>query len=416
MRRRALVPLTSLLLLVPAAGSVSAATAAAGPPDPTAARGPASDVLLDWQEIAIEAVYLRQPPPPAIPTGAVTLGFTSLAVHDAVVTSQRHGDSSEAAAAVNAAFHVLKEYVPDQTDYLREQRRESLEPLGDGKDVRVGERLGRKAAARMIASRVGDGRELAGKIVYDRPADPGIWQPAAPATAMAFAHLGFVDLLVLSRRVRVDGPDSLDSAAYAADFNEVKERGSNAPPADAAAERRAATANFFNFNSATMVGSAVIEHLRQEPMGVGRTAFLFAAMHGAMADSIIATWRLKFQGGYWRPDAAIHRADEDGNDATEPDPSWTALLPVPAYPEYPSGHAGLTAPAVEVVRQLLGERTRLALTNTALDETRTYRTLTRLETEASNSRIWGGLHFRDAMDDGYALGHRTARRVLRALG
>jgi hypothetical protein len=389
---------------------------AVAPPGPAAARAPAADLLLDWQEIAIEAVYLRQPPPPAIPTGAVTLGFTSLAVRDAVTTSQRHGDSSETAAAVNAAFHVLEEYVPDQSDYLREQRRESLEPLGDGRDVRVGKRLGRKAAASMIASRVGDGRELAGKIVYDRPEDPGIWQPEVPGTPMAFAHLGFVDLLVLDRRVRVNGPDALDSAAYARDFNEVKERGSNAPPAHAAAERRAATATFFNVNVAAMVCASVIDQLRQAPMGVGRTAFLFAAMHGAMADSIITTWRLKFHGGYWRPDAAIHRADEDDNAATEPDPSWTAMLPVPAYPEYVSGHAGLAAPAVEVVRQLLGERTELELENSSLGEKRTYRTLTRLESAASNSRIWGGLHFRDAMDDGYTLGHRTARRVLRELG
>jgi hypothetical protein len=58
----------------------------------------------------------------------------------------------------------------------------------------------------------------------------------------------------------------------------------------------------------------------------------------------------------------------------------------------------------------------LELVNTTLGESRTYRNLTRLEAAASNSRIWGGLHFRDAMDDGYTLGHRTARRVLRVLG
>jgi hypothetical protein len=315
---------------------------------------------------------------------------------------------------------VLKEYAAaqgvDQTAYLREQRRTSLDDLGGGDDVRVGKRFGREAAARMIASRVGDGRELAGKIVYSRPTDPGVWQPDVPGTPMAFAHLGFVDLLVLDRRVRVNGPDALGSAAYARDFNEVKQRGSNAPPANAAAERRADTARFFNFNSATMVGSAVIDHLRQEPMGVGRTAFLFAAMHGAMTDSVITAWRLKFDEAFWRPNAAIHRADEDGNPATDPDTGWQPLLTNPPYPDYVSGHASLTAPAVEVVRRLLGERTQLDLVNTTLAETRTYRNLTRLETDASNSRIWGGFHFRDAMDDGYSMGHRTARRVLGEVG
>ena len=28
------------------------------------------------------------------------------------------------------------------------------------------------------------------------------------------------------------------------------------------------------------------------------------------------------------------------------------------------------------------------------------------------ARIWGGLHFRDAMEDAYSIGHRMADRVL----
>ena len=39
-----------------------------------------------------------------------------------------------------------------------------------------------------------------------------------------------------------------------------------------------------------------------------------------------------------------------------------------------------------------------------------------IEHDAFNARIWSGLHFRRAMVDGYAVGHRTARRVMRAFG
>ena len=49
------------------------------------------------------------------------------------------------------------------------------------------------------------------------------------------------------------------------------------------------------------------------------------------------------------------------------------------------------------------------------DRVRTYTSLTDLEHDALHARIWGGLHFRDAMEDGYLLGHRTARRVMRAM-
>jgi hypothetical protein len=45
------------------------------------------------------------------------------------------------------------------------------------------------------------------------------------------------------------------------------------------------------------------------------------------------------------------------------------------------------------------------------DVDRPYRTLSDLEYDAFHARIWSGIHFRDAMDDGYAIAHKTARRV-----
>jgi hypothetical protein len=58
-----------------------------------------------------------------------------------------------------------------------------------------------------------------------------------------------------------------------------------------------------------------------------RTTRLFAVMYGAMADSVIATFRLKYQIAFWRPEAAIRRAAEDGNPATAADETWEPLLP-----------------------------------------------------------------------------------------
>ena len=46
---------------------------------------------------------------------------------------------------------------------------------------------------------------------------------------------------------------------------------------------------------------------------------------------------------------------------------------------------------------------------------RDYTTLSMLEREASMSRIWAGIHFRDAMDDGYDIAHKTVHRAARIL-
>ncbi len=68
-----------------------------------------------------------------------------------------------------------------------------------------------------------------------------------------------------------------------------------------------------------------------------------------------------------------------------------------------------------MIRRTLGERTSLELVSANSPTPRTYPTLRALERAAFHSRIWGGLHFRDAMDDGYRIGHLTARRVMAAI-
>ena len=141
-------------------------------------------------------------------------------------------------------------------------------------------------------------------------------------------------------------------------------------------------------------------------------------MHGAMTDSVITCWRLKYD-GFWRPFQAINGTpDDDGNPATVEEPGWAPLIPNPPYPDYVSGHACVTGPQVETIRRMLGEETSLTLHSTnplSLQPDRTFATLSEIEFDAFHARIWGGLHFRDAMEDGYYIGHTAARRALNAL-
>lgn len=129
--------------------------------------------------------------------------------------------------------------------------------------------------------------------------------------------------------------------------------------------------------------------------------------------SFIQTFRVKYDVGYWRPFQAIAGAGSDGNPDTTPQTGWTPLVTNPAYSDYTSGHAAATGSWVEVVRRTLGDDTDLTLRIGA--QTRSYDTLTALEYDTLHARIWGGLHFRDAMDDGYLLAHTTAVRVMAAI-
>jgi hypothetical protein len=398
---------TAVLAVTLLAQPTTVGAAAAAGHDPESAQ-----VVLDWERTAFRTVYTDAATP--IPVGVPVLGFTSLAMYRAVERSQQRGESSEAAALAPAPHDVLLAYYPAARSKLDADEATSLAAVADGTAEDRGVRAGERAAARMLASRVGDGY-LDPTIHYAKAPGPGVWQPTPPATDMLAAWLGSLRPLVLHHRVRVDGPDRLTSDEYAADFNEVKLYGSRS--STRRSEGETTIAQFFHSNSATMVGDALIRRLEASPIGLAETSHVFAAMHASMTDAVIRCWQLKRDVGFWRPDQAVAGAETDGNPATTTEAGWAPLVPTPPYSDYVSGHACLTGPAVEVVRRTLGESTPLELisANPLTPAPRPYAHLSDIETDALNARIWSGLHFRDAMTDGYAIGHVTARRVLRAL-
>lgn len=393
-------------LTAPAAGAAGASSAPTSRP-----REPAR-VVLDWERILMQTVYPATP----IPSGVPLLGFTSVAMHDAATASLRLADSSETAAVARAAHDVLVHYFAASTATLDGHLAASLATVTDPEEQARGELVGAAAADEMLASRAGD-RYGDTTVHYTLEPGVGIWQPVPPAEDMLVPWLGSVRPMVLQRPIHVDGPDPVTSRRYAADYDEVRTLGGTAASGTERTQAQTDTALFFNANSATMVGDAVVRHLETgaEDLSLGDTSLLFARIHAAMTDSVIQAWRLKRDVGFWRPVAAVAGAAVDGNPGTEPHFGWAPLLTTPPYSDYVSGHASLTAPAVEVIRRTLGQRTALELVSVFSPTPRTYPTLRALERDAFMARIWGGLHFRDAMEDAYDIGRETARRVMHQL-
>jgi hypothetical protein len=400
----AAILLASLLVATPVS-----ATAEGTALDQLRAEDSDASIALDWQRTALRTIFTEAATP--VPASALYLGFTSLAVDDAVDRALSQNASASAAAAV-AAHDVLVAYFKASTTNLDADLATSLSKIPDGQAERKGIKLGGAAAATMVASRVDDGRNT--QVSYNKPAEAGIWQP--PASGMAVPWLGFVKPLVLPKPITVDGPDPIDSAAYATDFNEVKRLGSRTSTERTTAQTE--TAKFYSANIVLQLREALIDHLDSYPLSLGRTARLFAALDAATADSLIQAWRLKHDIGFWRPFQAIPAADTDGNDATEADPEWVQLLEpaTPPYPDYVSGHAVVVAAFTSTVGPVLGNNLSLTISSAVTSTDRTYPSLSAIEKDALPARIWLGIHFRDAMDDGYSLGHLTGKQVRSELG
>lgn len=88
------------------------------------------------------------------------------------------------------------------------------------------------------------------------------------------------------------------------------------------------------------------------------------------------------------------------------DPSWRPLLQTPPFPEYTSGHSVASSSVSVVLTYLFGEN--FGFTDTSevyfgLPE-RTFKSFYQASDEAAISRLYGGIHFRDACENGVLQG------------
>jgi hypothetical protein len=87
------------------------------------------------------------------------------------------------------------------------------------------------------------------------------------------------------------------------------------------------------------------------------------------------------------------------------DARWTPLLTTPPFPEYTSGHSVQSGAAALVLTELFGD---VAFTDRTHDfrglPSRSFPSFTAAAEEAAVSRLYGGIHFRAAIERGLAQG------------
>jgi hypothetical protein len=117
----------------------------------------------------------------------------------------------------------------------------------------------------------------------------------------------------------------------------------------------------------------------------------------ALADAFVACWHTKFEHDLLRPVTYIQRVI---------DPKWQPLLITPPFPEYPSGHSTQSAAAAMVLSAAFGENYAFEDATHADDglPPRAFPSFAAAAEEAGISRLYGGIHFRSAIERGLAQG------------
>jgi hypothetical protein len=89
------------------------------------------------------------------------------------------------------------------------------------------------------------------------------------------------------------------------------------------------------------------------------------------------------------------------------DPTWSSLLNTPAIPDYTSTHSVLGSAVAEVLRRFF-HRDEVPFTTTSgvpfAGLTRSFTSFSQAAAENGESRIYAGIHFRSAVEDGIKQG------------
>ncbi len=127
-----------------------------------------------------------------------------------------------------------------------------------------------------------------------------------------------------------------------------------------------------------------------------------------MADAFISCWDEKYRSNRVRPVTVINRLL---------DAQWEPLLQTPPFPEYTSGHSTVSGAAAEVLTYYLGDNVAF-LDNSEAPyglPPRQFRSFRHAAEEASISRLYGGIHYRDAVDLGLEAGRKIGVWALREM-
>jgi membrane-associated phospholipid phosphatase len=125
----------------------------------------------------------------------------------------------------------------------------------------------------------------------------------------------------------------------------------------------------------------------------------------AMADGFIATWDEKYRSNVARPETMINAYLDE---------KWEPVLQTPPFPEYPSGHSVVSTAAATALTQLYGDS--VAFVDSSEVEfglpARRFASFQAAAAEAAISRLYAGIHYRPAIEEGAVLGRKVGALVV----
>jgi hypothetical protein len=125
----------------------------------------------------------------------------------------------------------------------------------------------------------------------------------------------------------------------------------------------------------------------------------------SLIDGFISCWDEKYRSKVIRPETYINQYIDE---------NWTPLLQTPPFPEYTSGHSVISSSAAVALTDLFGDN--FAFTDSTELEfgltARSFKSFKEASEEAAVSRLYGGIHYRPAIDQGIVEGRALGEWIV----
>jgi membrane-associated phospholipid phosphatase len=297
----------------------------------------------------------------------------------AIPTPDSPSYPSEHAATAAAAAEILAYLYPADAQSFRDLAEQAARAamaagINYPSDVTAGLELGRAVGAKVVAVAQNDGSQVSwsGSV----PTGPGFWMGTAPLEPLAGTWRTWV--LTSGSQLRPSPPAEYNSPEKRAELEEIKNY------------QRTFASNAKGFYYQSLEGvfrvfyndlsKRVLESLGSNPPAAARAYALAGIAHN---DGSVACWDAKY--AYWvaRPnqlDAAI-----------------VTLFPQPGHPSYPSAHGCFSGAIARVIGRLFPD-----YADSMEDRA----------TEAAESRLWAGIHYRSDINAGLAIGRKVGDLVM----
>lgn len=418
---------------------------------------PGTDVVIDWMSAFLNAVQedpeSGDPVGSAPPEGTRAGALLSAAIYDTVnAFDQTHtpylvnqiapAGASLEAAVTGAAHYILSLLYPNEATLINLQRDRSLtEATGTALEKQIGFDFGRSIAQAVMASPQATAMSVT---------DPDLGYPYTAGAGDYDWHVDLPNKYALGAGYGEDAipfavPDSdtfaptfdgvYDSDQYAQEIEEVRLAGGLTNTATTTINRTADQTELTFFWAYDRPDTfrpfgQLIEIAQEVAMREGNTiadnARLFLQLSTALADSAITAWDAKYT--YYQPrpnDVIAGRIDEvtglpvvplaatDSRPETIADTEWQSLLPTPPFPDYISGHSTFGGAFGAVMTDFFGDNYEFtAVSQELIGTTRTFSSFNEAGFEDAISRLYGGVHVREAIVDAVATGQAIANYVV----